>query len=78
MATKKRPVLIRFQPFIYEKLQFLADNDKRTVTNLVEYWVEQQISNYESKHGQISPLVQNTNNGNGKFIANTAINMQGA
>ena len=75
MSTKKRPTLVRFQPHIYEKLQFIADKDKRPISNLVEYWVEQQILNYEKDNGKIAPLVQNNNSGNGKFITNTEIKM---
>ena len=75
MATKKRQVNIRLQPSVHEKLKIIATNDKRNVTNLVEYWVEQQISNYETENGKIS-LVQN-NSGNGNII-NTEINMSGA
>lgn len=62
----------------YEKLKIIAEKNQRSVVGQVAYWVYQSIEQYESENGAILSLVQNTNNGNGKFIANTAINMQGA
>lgn len=53
MATKKRPVLIRVQPYNYEKLKAIADGNRRSVSNQLEYLMEQFIANYEMQYGQI-------------------------
>ena len=33
MATKKRPILIRVQPYNYEKLKFILQNEIKTKYN---------------------------------------------
>ncbi len=53
MATKKRPILIRVQPYNYEKLKFIADGNRRSVSNQLEYLMERFIADYESQYGQI-------------------------
>ena len=71
MTTKKKQVNIRLQPNVYEKLKIIASNDKRAVTNLVEYWVEQEIFKYETEYGKISPVINQQHN----LLANATINM---
>ena len=71
MATKKKPVLVRFQSNSYEKIKTLADLNTRSLSNMVEYMAEQYIKEYEEKNGQIS-LVDNSINidniGNGNYV----------
>ena len=67
MATNKKQVNIRLQPSVHEKLRIVAEKDKRTVTNLVEYWVEKNLSDYEKDNGKISITQNNNNSGNGIF-----------
>lgn len=49
MATEKKAVLVRFYPEIHQKLQSIARKNKRTVTNLVEYLVENSLSQFDSE-----------------------------
>lgn len=51
----------------YEKLKIIAEKNQRSVVGQVAYWVYQNIEQYESENGAIASLVQNNNNGNGKF-----------
>ena len=53
MATKKRPVLIRVQPYNYEKLKAIADSNRRSVSNQLEFLMEKFIESYETQNGQI-------------------------
>lgn len=55
MATNKKQVGIRIKPSSYEKLKVIAEKNRRTVTNQVEYLVEGFIDGYESQYGQITP-----------------------
>ena len=50
MATKKKPVLVRFQSNSYEKIKTLADLNTRSLSNMVEYMAEQYIKEYEEKN----------------------------
>ena len=62
MATKKRPILIRVQPYNYEKLKAIADKNSRSISNQLEYLMIQYIEKYEKEHGTI-PMMVNINNG---------------
>ena len=64
MATTKKAVTIRFQPRVYEKLKVIAESEKRSVTNLVEYLSEKYIGEYETKNGTINFSDDNTNSAN--------------
>ena len=37
----------------YNKLKYIADEEKRSINNLVEYVLSKYLSDYESSHGQI-------------------------
>ena len=70
MATKKRAVLMRFQPESYDKLKVLSAMNRRSVTNQVEILVDQFIRSYEKENGAV-PMIDNSvslnesiNNGN--------------
>ena len=55
MATDKKQVLIRMHQSNYDKLKAIANKNKRTITNQVEYIVEGFIDKYELKHGTVTP-----------------------
>ena len=59
MATKKRPVLIRVQPYNYDKLKAIADKNRRSVSNQLEYLMIQYIENYEKENGEIPLMGEN-------------------
>ena len=53
MATNKKPILIRVQPVNYEKLKAIADKNRRSLSNQLEYLMIQYIDQYENEHGTI-------------------------
>ena len=57
MATNKKPILIRVQPVNYEKLKAIADKNRRSLSNQLEYLMIQYIDQYENEHGTISTNV---------------------
>ena len=74
MATKKRQVLMRFQPESYDKLKVLAAINRRSVTNQVEILVEQFIRGYEKENGAI-PMIEKSVAINNSIVNNvTTIN----
>ena len=36
-----------------EKLRYIAEKNRRTVSNLITYSVQRVIANYDKKHGEI-------------------------
>ena len=57
MSTDKKQVLIRMRQNNYDKLKAIANKNRRTVTNQVEFLVEGFIEDYEATHGQIAPVI---------------------
>jgi len=49
MATNKFKATIRFQEALYDQLQTIAEKEKRSVNNLVEYIVGQWVESYQAK-----------------------------
>jgi hypothetical protein len=48
MATNKFRATIRFKEELYDQLQSIAEKEKRSINNLVEYIVEQWVDEYQS------------------------------
>ena len=46
-------MLIRVQPYNYDKLKAIADKNRRSVSNQLEYLMIQYIENYERENGEI-------------------------
>ena len=71
--------MIRVQPYNYEKLKAIADQNSRSISNQLEYLMVQFINKYEHEHGQI-PLIDNgsvninVNNQPQNYVANVQIN----
>ena len=81
MATKKRPILIRVEPCNYEKFKVIADSNRRSMTNQLEYLMVKFIADYEKQNGAIPlpvELAQNKNavnvNGDNNVIGNIGDN----
>lgn len=53
MATNKRQVLIRVEPQNYDKFKAIADKNRRSVSNQLEYLMEIFIKKYESQNGSL-------------------------
>ncbi|MCI1930787.1 MAG: Arc family DNA-binding protein [Clostridia bacterium] len=53
MATEKRAFTMRMQNENFEKIKFLAEQNKRSIAMQIEFLIEKAVSEYESKHGKI-------------------------
>ena len=54
MATDKRAFTLRLEQENFEKIKFIADKNKRSIAKQIEYLIEQNIKDYETKHGTYS------------------------
>lgn len=53
MATSKKVFTLRLQDEVFEKIEYLAKQEHRSVTNLIEYVLLQYIKQYQNKNGDI-------------------------
>jgi len=53
MATSKKVFTLRLQDEVFEKIEYLAQQDHRSVTNLIEYVLLKYIDQYQDKNGDI-------------------------
>lgn len=53
MATDKRQFTLRLQEENFEKIKFIAEVNKRSITMEIEYALEKYIAEFEKKHGSI-------------------------
>ena len=56
MTTKKVQTGLRLPIQMYAKIKALAQQDSRTINNLLELILKNYIEDYENKHGEI-PVV---------------------
>ena len=48
--TNKYKTTFRFDDETYEKIKEIAEKENRSMNNLVETWVKQNIKAYEAEH----------------------------
>jgi len=53
MATNKRVFTLRLQDEVFEKMEYIAKQEHRSLTNLIEYVLLQYIEDYQDKNGDI-------------------------
>lgn len=53
MAVIKIQTGLRIDETTYGKLKTIAQNESRTLNNLVEHIIRQYLCEYESQHGEI-------------------------
>lgn len=53
MSTDKRQFTLRLKEDIHEKIKFIADKNKRSLTMQIEYVIEQHINQFEKENGKI-------------------------
>ena len=53
MATNKIQTGLRLHETEYEKLKILAERERRSLNNLVEYAVQKYLDDYERTNGPI-------------------------
>ncbi|MCI7350645.1 MAG: hypothetical protein MSH60_07835 [Ruminococcus sp.] len=53
MAVIKNQFTMRLDPVTHFKIKHIAEHEMRSMTNMIEYLIAQEIRNYEEKHGEI-------------------------
>lgn len=53
MAVIKIQMSMRLEPIILAKIRKIAEEDNRSVANMIEYIIKQEIKSYESENGEI-------------------------
>lgn len=61
MATEKIQIGLRIDDVSRRKLKTLANNETRSLNNMIEYIVTNYLSDYEKIHGEI-PLADTEDN----------------
>lgn len=54
MATEKRAFTMRMQHENFDKIKFVAEQNKRSIAMQIEFLIEDCISKYEAEHGPIT------------------------
>ncbi|MBR1730071.1 MAG: hypothetical protein IJ728_11180 [Selenomonadaceae bacterium] len=72
MSTDKRQFTLRLQESNYEKLKVIAKMNKRSIAMQMEFFLDQDIENYEKLNGAIN--VDKSVNINNSGINNLTIN----
>ena len=53
MATNKRVFTLRLQDDVFDKIEYLAEEEHRSMTNLIEYVLLQYLNKYQEENGEI-------------------------
>jgi hypothetical protein len=53
MATNKRVFTLRLEDQNFEKIKFIAKQNKRSIAMQIEYLIEQHVHEFEKQHGSI-------------------------
>lgn len=53
MAVIKTQISMRLDPIILAKMRKIAEEDNRSVANMIEYIIKQEIKSYELENGEI-------------------------
>lgn len=64
MPSQKPQILVRTSGETKNKLQKIAENNKRSVSNMAEIILEEYINNYEKKNGNVNIDVHHNENVN--------------
>lgn len=53
MATNKRVFTLRLQDDVFDKIEYLAEEEHRSMTNFIEYVLLQHLNKYQEENGEI-------------------------
>ena len=53
MATNKRVYTLRLQDDVFDKIEYLAEEEHRSMTNFIEYVLLQYLNKYQEENGEI-------------------------
>ena len=53
MATNKRVFTLRLQDDVFDKIEYLAEEEHRSMTNFIEYVLLRYLNKYQEENGEI-------------------------
>ena len=53
MATNKSVFTLRLQDDVFDKIEYLAEEEHRSMTNFIEYVLLQYLNKYQEENGEI-------------------------
>lgn len=53
ISTDKRAFTMRMQPENFNKIKYIAEQNKRSIAMQIEYLIEQCVFEYEKENGKI-------------------------
>jgi hypothetical protein len=53
LTTDKKQFTLRLKEEIHDKIKFIADANRRSLTMQIEFLIEQHIKEFEKEHGEI-------------------------
>lgn len=53
MSIIRTQFTLRLDPINHIKIKKIAENDSRTMTNMIEYLIKKEIKRYEEEHGEV-------------------------
>ena len=53
MATNTRVFTLRLQDDVFDKIEYLAEEEHRSMTNFIEYVLLQYLNKYQEENGEI-------------------------
>ena len=53
MATSKIKTGLRLEESLYEKIKAIAENDGRSINNLIEQILRRYVADYEAQNGSL-------------------------
>lgn len=56
MATSKIQTGLRLEESLYEKVKAIAENDGRSINNLIEQILRRYVADYEAQNGPLPQL----------------------
>lgn len=54
MSTNKRVFTLRLQDDVFDKIEYVAKAQHRSMTNFIEYALLQYLQQYEDENGEIT------------------------
>ena len=54
MTTDKRAFTMRMQPTNFDKIKYIAEQNKRSIAMQIEFLIEKCITEFEKEHGAIT------------------------
>jgi hypothetical protein len=54
MASLKRVFTLRLHDEVFDKIEVLANEQHRSMTNLIEYILLSYLAQYEKEHGEVN------------------------